>query len=76
MPRAVYNDLRKTWVAGQRLMITRLAEPVPAECGRKPKVRSGKKDNLDVKPGKKSAGRKKTKKTAAKSKAGKQRRPG
>ena len=56
MPKEVYSDLRKTWIAGQKLNITRVKE-----AGDKPVPRRKTKSDKNRKPRTKSKDKKKSK---------------
>ena len=74
MPASVFNDLRKTRVAGQRLLITPFEKTGPAERPRKPRPSSGVKHGPGTKSGSKKKGNKQTAKATAKTRPAKKTR--
>ncbi|MCW9048515.1 MAG: DEAD/DEAH box helicase [Gammaproteobacteria bacterium] len=71
MPKDVFNDLKKVWVSGQQLQISKLGESKKSDSRKKesPKGKSQKREKLSIKPDKKKdKNRKRDKKNIGKRK--------
>ncbi|MCW8933687.1 MAG: DEAD/DEAH box helicase [Gammaproteobacteria bacterium] len=74
MPKDVFNDLKKVWVSGQQLQISKLGESKKSDSRKKesPKGKSQKREKLSIKPDKKKdKNRKRDKKNIGKRKTSK-----